>query len=213
MDIGMITDFWAFFIAILLLTMTPGLDTALVIRNTTRGGWKDGITCSFGICCGLFVHATMSAVGLSVLLVSSAELFTAVKTIGAIYLIYLGIQSIRSTFNPYQSQNVNNVISREGQPLLLSFKEGFLSNILNPKTAVFYLALLPQFINPEYSAFAQSLLMASIHFIIAMLWQGGIALLVEKAKELMSSEKVTKRIERVTGAVLVLLGANLLVSK
>ena len=75
------------------------------------------------------------------------------------------------------------------------------------------MALLPQFINPEYSAFAQSLLMASIHFIIAMLWQGGIALLVEKAKELMSSEKVTKRIERVTGAVLVLLGANLLVSK
>ncbi|MCP3700465.1 MAG: LysE family translocator [Aliivibrio sp.] len=209
----MIIDFWAFFIAISLLTMTPGLDTALVIRNTTRGGWKDGVTCSFGICCGLFVHATMSAVGLSVLLVSSAELFTAVKTIGAIYLIYLGIQSIRSTFNQRSSESVSHVITRARQPLMLSFKEGFLSNILNPKTAVFYLALLPQFINPEYSAFAQSLLMASIHFIIAMLWQGGIALLVEKAKELMSSEKVTKRIERVTGAVLVLLGANLLVSK
>ncbi len=213
MDISMIIDFWAFFIAISLLTMTPGLDTALVIRNTTRGGWKDGVTCSFGICCGLFVHATMSAVGLSVLLVSSAELFTAVKTIGAIYLIYLGIQSIRSTFNQRSSESVSHVITRARQPLMLSFKEGFLSNILNPKTAVFYLALLPQFINPEYSAFAQSLLMASIHFIIAMLWQGGIALLVEKAKELMSSEKVTKRIERVTGAVLVLLGANLLVSK
>ena len=209
----MITDFWAFFIAILLLTMTPGLDTALVIRNTTRGGWKDGITCSLGICCGLFVHATLSAVGLSVLLVGSAELFTAVKTVGAIYLIYLGIQSIRSTFNKHQAMNTTSEKGKGSKPLAVSFKEGFLSNILNPKTAVFYLALLPQFINPEYSAFIQSLLMASIHFIIAMLWQGGIALLVEKAQEMMASEKVTKRIERVTGIVLILLGGNLLVSK
>lgn len=209
----MIMDFWVFFIAILLLTMTPGLDTALVIRNTTRGGWKDGITCSLGICCGLFVHATMSAVGLSVVLVSSAELFTVVKTIGAIYLIWLGVQSIRSTFSHSQSIDVNSNKNVEARSLKVSFKEGFLSNILNPKTAVFYLALLPQFINPEYNAFAQSLLMAGIHFVIAMIWQGGIALLVEKAKELMSSEKVTKRIERVTGAVLVLLGVNLLVSK
>lgn len=209
----MITDFWAFFIAILLLTMTPGLDTALVIRNTTRGGWKDGITCSLGICCGLFVHATLSAVGLSVLLVGSAELFTAVKTVGAIYLIYLGMQSIRSTFNQHQTTNATIEKSKESKPLAVSFKEGFLSNILNPKTAVFYLALLPQFINPEYNALIQSLLMASIHFIIAMLWQGGIALLVEKAQEMMASEKVTKRIERVTGMVLILLGGNLLVSK
>ncbi|OCH21021.1 LysE family translocator [Aliivibrio fischeri] len=209
----MIMDFWAFFIAILLLTMTPGLDTALVIRNTTRGGWKDGITCSLGICCGLFVHATMSAVGLSVVLVSSAELFTVVKTIGAIYLIWLGVQSIRSTFSHSQSIGMSSNKSLEAPSLKVSFKEGFLSNILNPKTAVFYLALLPQFINPEYSAFAQSLLMASIHFVIAMIWQGGVALLVEKAKQLMSSSVVKNRIERVTGAVLVMLGVNLLVSK
>lgn len=132
---------------------------------------------------------------------------------GAIYLIYLGIQSIRSTFNQHQTTNATIEKSKESKPLAVSFKEGFLSNILNPKTAVFYLALLPQFINPEYNALIQSLLMASIHFIIAMLWQGGIALLVEKAQEMMASEKVTKRIERVTGMVLILLGGNLLVSK
>ena len=213
MDIHVILDFWAFFIAIVLLTMTPGLDTALVIRNTTRGGWKDGITCSLGICCGLFVHATLSAVGLSVLLVGSAELFTVIKTIGAAYLIWLGIQSIRSTFNQRKPTTEVKAIKGKKESLTLSFKEGFLSNILNPKTAVFYLALLPQFINPEYNAFIQSLLMASVHFIVAMFWQGGIALLVEKAQELMSSEKMTHRIERVTGSVLILLGVNLLVSK
>ncbi|CED71279.1 amino acid transport protein, LysE type [Aliivibrio wodanis] len=209
----MIMDFWAFFIAIVLLTITPGLDTALVIRNSSRGGWKEGVTCSFGICCGLFVHATMSAIGLSVLLVSSAELFTVVKVIGALYLIWLGIQSIKSTFNKHQEVNIATMAPNENKSLVSSFKEGFLSNILNPKTAVFYLALLPQFINPEYSALIQSLLMASIHFIIAMCWQSGIAVLVEKAQDLMSSEKMTKRIERVTGGVLILLGANLLVSK
>lgn len=105
--------------------MTPGLDTALVIRNTTRGGWKDGITCSLGICCGLFVHATMSAVGLSVVLVSSAELFTVVKTIGAIYLIWLGVQSIRSTFSHSQSIGMSSNKSLEAPSLKVSFKEGF----------------------------------------------------------------------------------------
>ncbi len=209
----MIVDFWAFIIAITLLTMSPGLDTALVIRNSSRGGWQDGIICSLGICCGLFVHATMSAIGLSVLLVGSATLFTAVKTIGALYLIWLGIQSIKSTFMPHQSLDLKKAQANNNPSLWLSFKEGFLSNILNPKTAVFYLALLPQFINPQYSAFIQSLLMASIHFIIAMVWQSGIALLVDKARKLISSAKVTDRIERVTGGVLILLGINLLASK
>lgn len=209
----MITDFWAFFIAIVLLTMTPGLDTALVIRNTTRGGWKDGVMCSLGICCGLFVHASMSAIGLSVLLVGSAEIFVVVKTIGAVYLIWLGIQSIKSTLGKQTGIDVDKLSGSGSKPLRISFKEGFLSNILNPKTAVFYLALLPQFINPENNAFVQSLFMASVHFMIAMLWQGGIAVLVEKAKQFMSSPVVKTRIERITGAVLIMLGGNLLLSK
>ena len=84
-----ILNFEAFLVAITILTLTPGLDTALVIRNTSRSGLKDGCTTSLGICFGLFVHAFFSAVGISAILAQSAELFQTVKMIGAAYLIWL----------------------------------------------------------------------------------------------------------------------------
>ncbi len=89
-----ILNFEAFLIAITILT-TPGLDTALVLRNTSRSGLKDGCTTSLGICFGLFVHAFFSAVGISAILAQSAELFQIVKMIGAAYLIWLGISSLK----------------------------------------------------------------------------------------------------------------------
>ena len=91
-----ILNFEAFLIAITILTLTPGLDTALVIRNTSRAGLKDGCTTSLGICFGLFVHALFSAVGISAVLAQSAELFQMVKMVGAAYLIWLGLSSLRA---------------------------------------------------------------------------------------------------------------------
>ncbi|MDW3190622.1 LysE family translocator, partial [Vibrio sp. Vb0932] len=91
-----ILNFEAFLIAITILTLTPGLDTALVLRNTSRSGLKDGCTTSLGICFGLFVHAFFSAVGISAILAQSAELFQIVKMIGAAYLIWLGISSLKA---------------------------------------------------------------------------------------------------------------------
>ena len=94
-----------------------------------------------------------------------------------------------------------------------SLREGFLSNILNPKTAVFYLAFLPQFINPEGSAFLQSSLMAAIHFVIAMVWQCGLAGTLNSAKNLLKSPKFMRRMEATTGVVLVGLGVKLIVEE
>ncbi|WP_198518078.1 LysE family translocator [Enterococcus faecium] len=91
-----ILNFEAFLIAITILTLTPGLDTALVIRNTTRAGLQDGCMTSLGICCGLFVHALFSAIGISAILAQSAELFQLVKMTGAAYLIWLGFSSLKS---------------------------------------------------------------------------------------------------------------------
>lgn len=91
-----IQNFEAFLIAITILTLTPGLDTALVIRNTSRAGMADGCITSLGICIGLFVHATFSAIGISAILTQSAELFQVMKMIGAAYLIWLGLSSLRT---------------------------------------------------------------------------------------------------------------------
>ncbi|EEW09151.1 LysE family translocator [Vibrio mimicus] len=207
-----IQNFEAFLIAITILTLTPGLDTALVIRNTSRAGFVDGCTTSLGICFGLFVHATFSAIGISAILAQSAELFQIVKMIGAAYLIWLGISSLRSLMKIGQGIEVASLTHSQFR-LTRSLREGFLSNVLNPKTAVFYLAFLPQFINPEYSPLAQSLLMALIHFAIAMVWQCGLAGALSSAKNLLKNASFMRWMEGTTGFILVALGIKLLLEK
>ncbi|EGR4436569.1 LysE family translocator [Vibrio cholerae] len=207
-----IQNFEAFLIAITILTLTPGLDTALVIRNTSRAGFADGCTTSLGICFGLFVHATFSAIGISAILAQSAELFQIVKMVGAAYLIWLGISSLRSLMKTGQDIEVASLAHAQFR-LTRSLREGFLSNVLNPKTAVFYLAFLPQFINPDYSPLAQSLLMALIHFAIAMVWQCGLAGALSSAKNLLKNASFMRWMEGTTGVVLVALGIKLLLEK
>jgi RhtB (resistance to homoserine/threonine) family protein len=207
-----IQNFEAFLIAITILTLTPGLDTALVIRNTSRAGFADGCTTSLGICFGLFVHATFSAIGISAILAQSADLFQIVKMVGAAYLIWLGISSLRSLMKTGQGIEVASLAHTQFR-LTRSLREGFLSNVLNPKTAVFYLAFLPQFINPDYSPLAQSLLMALIHFAIAMVWQCGLAGALSSAKNLLKNASFMRWMEGTTGVVLVALGIKLLLEK
>lgn len=202
----------AFLIAIIILTITPGLDTALVIRNTTRGGEKDGFVTNIGICSGLFFHASLSAVGISLLLSQSPQLFQTVKMIGALYILYLGVQGLRQSFlTPSKSKETTN--TKGTFSLVKSFREGLLSNALNPKTAIFYLAFLPQFINPEYSAFMQSLLMAAIHFVIAMCWQAFISRMIITAQKRFDGGKTQLIMERLTGVVLIGLAVKLLMEK
>lgn len=209
-----IDNFEAFLIAITVLTLTPGLDTAVVIRNTTRSGVKDGAITSLGICSGLFVHATFSAIGISALLAQSASLFQGVKMVGAAYLLWLGYSSIKASWKTQSGMNIEEQLGLAPQvSVKRSLREGFLSNVLNPKTAVFYLAFLPQFINPESSPFVQSMLMAAIHFVIAMIWQCGLASVVGSAKRILSNAKFTQWMEGMTGVVLVVLGVKLLLEK
>lgn len=207
-----IVNFESFLIAITILTLTPGLDTALVIRNTSRSGLSDGCMTSLGICLGLFVHATFSAVGIAAILSQSAQLFQWVKMIGALYLIYLGISGFRSLLSPQASLNLS-VQGKGASTWVKSLREGFLSNVLNPKTAVFYLAFLPQFVDPEQSALLQSLTMAAVHFLIAMLWQCGLASVLSKAKSLLSNPKFMRWMEGTTSLVLVVLGIKLMLEK
>ena len=199
----------AFLVAITLLTIVPGIDTVLVIRNTSRSGGKDGVVTSLGICLGLFVHATFSAVGISAILLQSAELFQVMKWIGAAYLIWLGISGLRAALKGHAGMAINDAASNSFN-VRRSLKEGFLSNVLNPKTAVFYLAFLPQFIDPQHSPFLQSMIMASIHFVIAMVWQCGLAGMISSAKRLFASNSAMRWMEGATGAVLVFLGLKLI---
>lgn len=201
---------FTFLAAITLLTVTPGLDTLLVIRNAARGGWQDGVVSSLGICCGLFVHATISAVGISLILLQTAWLFNTLKFAGACYLVWLGISNWRNLGSGISSMLRVQPCTEGGTfDITRSFREGFLSNVLNPKTAVFYMAFLPHFIDPLGSAMMQSLLLAGLHFLVAMAWQSCLAFSVSRARSWLQKPGVNRWFGAVTGTVFILLGFRL----
>lgn len=211
--------FWAYLVAISLLTVTPGVDTLLVMRNAGRGGsesgLRDGCVTSVGICCGLFIHASLSALGISMLLVETAWAFTALKWAGACYLIWLGLNSLRQAM-ARSPANADGQMAPGTEPSLVtrvsaavSFREGLLSNVLNPKTALFYMALLPQFVDPAGNAFQQSLFLAAVHFALAMAWQCALVLVVVRSRRLGVGQGVKRLLNALTGGFFVAIGAKL----
>ncbi|MCE8013582.1 LysE family translocator [Billgrantia desiderata] len=202
-------QFWPFLIAITLLSMSPGVDTLLVIRNTARGGIRDGVLTSLAICCGLFVHATISALGISLILLQSAWAFSALKMAGAAYLIWLGINGLLAARrgNGLPLGAVQG--ERQAVPLWRPLREGLLSNVLNPKTVVFYMAFLPQFIAPTDPALLKSLWLAGVHFVIANVWQIAIVFMVGSAGRWLGSRLFARALNGATGAVLILFGVRL----
>jgi RhtB (resistance to homoserine/threonine) family protein len=187
-----------------LLTISPGADMALVAKITLDRGRRAALLASLGICSGLLVHATGSALGLSVILATSAEAFTVVKLAGAAYLAYLGVRSLRDSFHvpPLEATAPRK---RYATP----FVQGFLNNVLNPKVAVFYLTFLPQFIDPARNVLAQSLLFAAAHAVMGIAWLSAYAYVLARLSVVFARRGVRAWLERVTGTVLVALGLRL----
>lgn len=202
-------------IAVTMLTLTPGVDTMLVIRNSGRGGWADGATTSLGICSGLFVHATLSALGISIILLKTAWAFTLLKYAGATYLIWLGINSWRQAAARSHIPTAANLEAAVMAPFQItrSLREGFLSNVLNPKTILFYMAFLPQFIDPAKAPLQQSLFIAFIHFCIGMVYQCGLAAMVTKAKQLIKGGTIGRVLNGLCGTILIYIGLRLAATK
>ena len=200
----------AFTVVAALLTLTPGADTMLVIRNVLRGGQRDGIVTTVGICSGLFLHATLSALGLSMILMQSATAFHVVKWVGAAYLGWLGVHSLysalRGTGRRLASQSDG---ARKPVPTHQSFVEGFLSNVLNPKVAIFYLAFLPQFVGPTDALLQKSILLATIHFTEGILWLITVAIAIERARRVLLASAIRRWLDGICGVVLLGFGARL----
>jgi RhtB (resistance to homoserine/threonine) family protein len=192
------------------LTLTPGADTMLVVRSAAVRGRRAGLLTVLGICSGLFIHATLSALGLSVVLVRSARAFEFVKTAGALYLVYLGIQAIRSAVRATPVADSSML-----QPSFArrAFLEGLLTNVLNPKVAVFYLAFLPQFIGPKDPVLARSILLASVHFVEGVVWLTIVTLFVARFRSLLTQPRVRRAMESTSGLAFIGFGVKLAVSR
>jgi RhtB (resistance to homoserine/threonine) family protein len=199
----------AFALVAALMTVSPGADTFLVVRNTLRGGRGDGWATVAGICSGLFVHALLSALGVSAILAHSATAFLALKIAGACYLAWLGIESLRSAARGAREAETAGSLAPARVPAARSFREGFLTNLLNPKVIVFYLALLPQFLSPGDMVLAKSLLLTAIHFAEGILWLGFVAWGVDRSRRYFLRPALRRGMDALCGTVLVALGLRL----
>ena len=182
----------------LVVSISPGPDMALVLRNTVRGGRSAGFRTVAGIAVGLLVWATLSALGIAAVLAASATVFMVLKLAGAAYLVYLGVQSLLS---------IRRGESRVEAPKLSGspFRQGLVTNLLNPKLAVLFTTLLPQFISQDDPA-AMSALLAAIFLAIGLTWLVVYTLIVGVVARSRRFRVVT---EAVTGVVLIALGARL----
>lgn len=187
-----------------LLTVLPGADMALVAKVTLVEGRRAALITTLGITAGLPVHATASALGLSVVLATSAEAFNAVKIAGAVYLVYLGLRTLRDSWRPHPVADVRVARTSSAGG---AFTQGLLSNVLNPKVALFYLTFLPQFIAPGENVLAKSLLLAGCHAAMGVAWLVTYAYAIDRVGALVRTAR--RWLERLTGAALIALGVRL----
>lgn len=143
-----IHDFWLFVLTGVVLNLTPGADTLLVVSRTAGGGWRHGAMAALGIQLGCLVHATAAALGVAALLAASARAFRVLTWVGAAYLAWLGLQMLRQAL---RSGGEGPVKPPPPPPrsLRAAFAQGVLTNVLNPKVGLFFLAFVPQFIHPQ----------------------------------------------------------------
>lgn len=203
-----------FLAVVAVLTITPGPDMALVLRNGLRGGsraaWRTGLGC----CAGIAVHATFAVAGLSAILVASATAFTVVKLLGAAYLVFLGVSAL---LHARRSSNEADGPAGAAAPAVdpgaaHAFRQGFTSNLLNPKIALLFLTLIPQFVAPGEAVVATTTVLAAVFLAIAVLWWRMFSLGISALGRVLSRARVRRALDRATGSVLIALGLRVAVT-
>lgn len=202
-----INHFGAFVIAGILLNITPGADTMFILGRSVAQGKKAGILSALGISTGALVHCLFAALGLSIILAKSAVAFETIKYLGAAYLVFLGIKSlITSSKVSFNTERMEQQINY--RKLYVS---GIITDVLNPKVALFFLAFLPQFIEPEYANSPLPFLLLGVTFLTTgTIWCLIVAIFASKLSErIRRNPKIKVWLDRITGGVFVGLGIKL----
>ena len=194
-----------------LLTMLPGLDTAQVLRSVTIGGVKNAYATVAGILTGVWIWGAAAALGISALLIASHVAYTFVKWAGAVYLVFLGLKML------WDSRNISHETIKANTDNIKSVKKTFaralIINLTNPKTGVFYIAVLPQFLPEEFPALVGGLLLATIHNLLTFIWFTLLIYGASFAKETLKNPRVQKIIERASGIALIGFGIRVAFEK
>jgi threonine/homoserine/homoserine lactone efflux protein len=186
---------------ITLLTITPGADMAMVSRSVFLGGRRAALGTTLGIAAGCMVWAIASAAGVAAVLAASETAYDALRLVGAAYLVFLGVQSLLAA----RSLHVD-APRATGLTPKSPFRQGLLTNLFNPKIALFYTTFLPQFIRPGDPVLLLSMAMAGVHIVLGIVWLSTYAWLLDRAIETFRSSRLRRALDALTGVVLVALG-------
>ena len=190
----------------ILVTVVPGADMALVMRQVFVGGTALAQRTIFGNLTGLVVHAAALAIGLSALLVASAEAYTVVKVAGAVYLIFLGVQALRSARRADAVGAGEERVPGRAPSMRTAYLQGLISTVLNPKPALLFLTYLPQFVDETRPVLPQIAFLAGVHILVGLIWMTLYAHLVARAHRTLTRGDVRRWLEGATGVVLIALG-------
>ena len=203
-----IHDLWLFVASGLLLNLTPGADTLFIATRSAALGWRFGVAAALGICTGCLVHVLAAALGLSAILATSPLAFTVVKWVGAAYLVYMGLNLL---LQRQQAGQAPRALVHAAWSSV--FVQGFLTNVLNPKVALFFLAFVPQFITPAAPQKALAfLVLGGIFTFNSLLWCLLLAWLAARMGKLGVNRSLQQWLQRGVGGLFVGLGVRLALS-
>jgi len=191
-----------------IIIVLPGPDMALVLRNGVVSGRRAALETALGINAGLLVWALAAALGIAALLNASATAFTALKLAGAAYLVWLGLRALRDAWRGTSTLPGPAERSQRGRADS-AFRQGLLSNLLNPKIALVFTTLIPQFVEPGDPAVARTVLLAAIFICMGLAWLTSYALLVAQAGRLLRRPVVRRVLNAIVGTALTAFGVRL----
>ncbi|MCY0965882.1 LysE family translocator [Parathalassolituus penaei] len=207
-----IHDLTLYVISAFLLSLTPGPDSLLVMSRSAMLGVRAGLVAMLGICTGCLVHVVAATLGLSAILASSATAFMLVKLLGAAYLVYMGVMALRTRLSDEEASAPS--AEEATASLWGTFQQGFWSNALNPKVALFFLAFVPQFVDPGSAHSSLAFLLLGLTYIaVCLLYFSGLTVLTATASQkLKVSRMASVWLNRTVGALFVGLGLRLALS-
>ncbi|MFF8717413.1 LysE family translocator [Streptomyces sp. NPDC015184] len=207
------TSLWSFALVVGLLTLTPGLDTALILRTSALGLRRRAWGVVLGSQSGTLVWGALTSLGVTALFTASHLAYVTLRWIGAAYLLWLGVRMLRDTFRglPLTGADESDLFTGKDS-VTGGWRQGTLTNLLNPKMGAFYVAVLPQFIPAGASHFATGLLLTTVHVLLGLTWS---ALLIGFARVLhgwLRKPRARRLLDRITGTVIAAFGIRLALS-
>ncbi|MFJ4651049.1 LysE family translocator [Nocardia sp. NPDC088792] len=190
----------------LFVAISPGPDMAVIVSRALTG-WSAGMAATVGVVAGVAVWVVAAVTGISALLATSAAAFTIVKIVGALYLVYLGVQSLLSARRHTDDADFESTAAPTARMgMMANVRRGFLSNILNPKAAVFFVALIPQFIRHDGSPVLDAIVLPMVAVAIVGTWYLILVSIVFSLQKKLANSRIRKRIDATVGVALVGVG-------